>query len=165
MHPSAVLVPCAGYREGQRGKEGGTQFSHSMLSLVRFGSRLGCVRFCFTFQSMYRLKRIFGFLWVSLWWVGVGHGGEQGVADLEDLCWQSYMVMVQPWGLPCPCGPSVTAAVGPGRLFPLGLVLNLSPESSSPPNAGKMCQSRLAGARTVLRGLALWQRAQGSRKG
>lgn len=30
-------------------------------------------------------------------------------------------------GLPCPCGPSVTAAVGPGRLSPLGLTPNVPP--------------------------------------
>lgn len=45
------------------------------------------------------------------------------------------MVVVQPWGLPWSCGPSVTAAVGPGGLFSFDLVLNLPPDSSSPPNA------------------------------
>lgn len=65
MHPSAVLVPCVSGRipmKARGGKEGGTQFSHSVLGSVGFGSRLGCVHFCFTFQSMDRLKRIFGFL-------------------------------------------------------------------------------------------------------
>lgn len=45
------------------------------------------------------------------------------------------MVLVQPWGLPRPCGPSVPAAVGSGRMFPLGLVLSLPPDSSSLPSA------------------------------
>lgn len=69
-------------------------------------------------------------------------GGEQGGADLEYLCWQSYIVMVQPWGLPCPCAPSVTAAVGPGRLSPLDLVLILPPDSSSPPIAEEDVQEQ-----------------------
>lgn len=72
---------------------------------------------------------------MSLRWVSIGTVGEQGVADLEVLCWQSYIIMVQPWGLHCPCGPSVTAAVGPGRLSPLDLVLTLPPDSSSSPTA------------------------------
>lgn len=44
--------------------------------------------------------------------------------------------------LPCPCGPSVTAAVGPGRLSPLDLVLTLPPDSSSPPTAEEDVQEQ-----------------------
>lgn len=56
VHPSAVSVPCVAGRiprKARGGKEGGTQFSQSVLGSVGLGSRLG-VRFCFTFQSMDR---------------------------------------------------------------------------------------------------------------
>lgn len=66
---------------------------------------------------------------------------------------------------PCPCGLSVPAAVGPGRLFPLGLELNLPPDSSSPPDAGEEVWEQTGRAGTALRVLTLWQRAWGSRKG
>lgn len=49
-----IHLLCRIPRKTRGGKEGATQFSHSVLGSVGFGSRLEGVRFCFTFQSVGR---------------------------------------------------------------------------------------------------------------
>lgn len=74
---------------------------------------------------------------------GLGLGMER---SRELLTWKTFAAELHGHGsafwLPCPCGPSVTAAVGPGRLFPLGLVLSLPPDSRSLPNAEEDVQEQ-----------------------
>lgn len=87
----------------------------------------------------------------------MGLEGSRELLALECLCRPSL-------GLHCPCGPPVTAAVRPGRLCALDLMLNLPPGLGRPPIAEEdMGGSRLA--ETILRGLTPWHCAWGSRKG
>lgn len=97
----------------------------------------------------------------------LGLDGSRELLALEGLFWpwKAFAGSAEPdshgsaLGLPCLCGPSVTAAGGPGRL-------NLPPGSGRPPIGEEdMGGSRLAGAGTILRGLTPWQHAWGSRKG
>lgn len=149
---SAVLAACGAGRRPVKAmgeKKGGTHFSQCVLGSVEFGSRLGYVHFSLASQSMDGLKRTFGFLCMSRWWVSVRTGAGQGVGGSAEL--NSHGSALR---LPCPCSPSVTAAVGPGRLSPLGLLLNLPPGWGRPPIAEEdVSGSRLAGAGTITRGL------------